>query len=139
MKEISKTLKLLSDPTRLRILMVLGRKELCVCQIMGILEVSQSLVSKNLHLLYTAGFVDERKDGKLVFYSISKNLSDVHSRLINLLTDILKGDTMAAVDMQSLDDCEKFQKKAGKCDMKTFREFIDRKRKHMPSKVKEKA
>jgi DNA-binding transcriptional ArsR family regulator len=138
MKEIAKTFKLLSDPTRLRILMVLSRKELCVCQIMGVLEVSQSLVSKNLHLLYTAGFVDERKDGKLVFYSISKNLSRDHARLIHLLTAILKGDTMLAIDIQSLADCEQFQKKTGKCDMKTFREFINRKRKQMPSKVKEK-
>jgi hypothetical protein len=39
MKEIERTLKLLSDPTRLRILMLLSRRELCVCQVMGIIGV----------------------------------------------------------------------------------------------------
>ncbi|MHB8883302.1 MAG: ArsR/SmtB family transcription factor [Thermodesulfovibrionales bacterium] len=129
MKDITTTLKLLSDPTRLRILMVLSRKELCVCQIMGVLEVSQSLISKNLHLLYTGGFLNERKDGKLVYYSLKKDMPAAQAQLTDLLTSLLKRDTMFSSDLQSLKDCEAFQKKAGRCDMKTFKEFMDRKRK----------
>ena len=129
MKEITEVLKLLSDPTRLRILMVLNKKELCVCQIMGVLEVSQSLVSKNLHLLDSAGFLSGRKDGKLVYYSLRKDMPIPQLRFISLLTDLMRGDTILTGDLQSLQDCEEFQKKIGKCDMKTFREFMNRKKK----------
>ena len=57
MKKVEKIMKLLSDNTRLRILMLLTRRELCVCQIMGVLGVSQPLVSRNLKLLGDAGFL----------------------------------------------------------------------------------
>lgn len=138
MIEILRTLKLLSDLARLRILMLLSRKELCVCQMMGILEISQSLISKNLHLLAMAGLVRERKEGKLVYYSISRDMSSADSRIISLLTEELKGDTILAEDIRSLRECEVFQKKAGRCDMKTFREFIKTKRTRKPA-GKEKA
>jgi len=110
--------------------MVLGKKELCVCQIMGVLEVSQSLVSKNLHLLDTAGFLSERKDGKLVFYSLRKDMPEAQRRLLSLLTELLKRDKMLMGDLQSLKDCEEFQKKSGKCDMKTFTAFMNRKKRN---------
>ena len=139
MKEIVRTLKLLSDPARLRIILLLNRKELCVCQMMGVLEISQSLISKNLHLLSAAGLLQERKEGKLVYYSVAKDISGADSRIIGLLTEALKGDAILAGDIQSLKDCEVFQKKAGTCDMKTFREFINRKRKNTGRKGKEQA
>jgi ArsR family transcriptional regulator len=125
----AKTLKLLSDPTRLRILMLLTKKELCVCQIMGILGISQPLVSRNLNLLYGAGFLKERKDGKLVFYSIEEKMDPVKRRLLAVLKEALGSDRILAVDLQSLDDCEKFQRKTGKCDMRTFSEFMKKRRK----------
>lgn len=119
-------LKLLADPTRLRIVMVLSKKELCVCQIMGVLEVSQSLVSKNLRLLDAAGFLRERKEGKLVFYSLRGDLPVLHRRLIAVLTESLAKNRVLTGDLQSLRDCEEFQKRTGKCDMKTFGEFMRR-------------
>src|SRR5512140_3363927 len=119
MNEVTGLLKLLADPTRLRILMVLNKKELCVCQLMGVLEVSQSLVSKNLHLLDSAGFLSVRKVGKLVYYSLRRDMPQTHLGLISLLTDLMKDDTILTGDLQSLRDCEEFQKKTGKCDMKT--------------------
>lgn len=129
MKELAKTLKLLSDPARLRILMLLSRKELCVCQIMGILGISQPLVSRNLNLLSSAGFLSERKEGKLVFYSMNRTMDDVTERLVALLKDALRSDRMLATDLESLEDCQEFQKKTGKCDMKTFSDFMNRRRK----------
>jgi len=129
MKNAVQAMKLLSDVTRLRILMVLAKKELCVCQIMGVLEISQSLVSKNLHLLAAAGFLAERRDGKLVYYAVSRAMPPLQRRLLKLLTDSLKDDTILNIDYLSLKDCEEFRKKAGTCDMKTFHEFMDRKKK----------
>ena len=81
-----------SDSNRIRILMLLTRRELCVCQVMGVLGVSQPLVSRNLKLLGDAGFLEERKEGKLVFYSMKKKMDTLNSRLIELLKETLEGD-----------------------------------------------
>lgn len=128
MKKVEKIMKLLSDNTRLRILMLLTRRELCVCQIMGVLGVSQPLVSRNLKLLDDAGFLAERKDGKLVFYSLKKNTDTLNGRLIELLKETLKGDRILSKDIRSLRECEEFQKKTGKCDMKTFSDYMSKSR-----------
>jgi ArsR family transcriptional regulator len=126
MKEIERTLKLLSDPTRLRILMLLSRRELCVCQVMGIIGVSQPLVSRNLHLMSDAGFVSERRVGKLVFYSLNRKMPSVAKRIIGSLKEVLKTDCVVTADLESLQECEEFQRKIGKCDMKTFTDFMAR-------------
>jgi DNA-binding transcriptional ArsR family regulator len=128
MKDVERILKLLADPTRLRILMLLSRKELCVCQIMGILAVSQPLVSRNLNLMSGAGFLSERKEGKLVFYSMNRKMPADARKIIGSLREILKADHMLAADSESLQDCEEFQKKTGRCDMKTFTDFMARRR-----------
>ncbi len=122
-------MKLLSDPGRLRILMVLTRRELCVCQIMGVLGISQPLVSRNLTLLRTAGFLEERKVGKLVFYSLNKDMDRIHRKIIATLREALKSDSILTNDLRSLRDCEEFQKKTGKCDMRTFADFMKKKKK----------
>jgi ArsR family transcriptional regulator len=128
MKQIEKMMKLLSDNNRLRILMLLRRRELCVCQIMGVLRISQPLVSRNLKLLGDAGFLQERKEGKLVFYSLRKKLDDLNARMVRLLSETLKGDRILTEDLMSLRDCEEFQKISGKCDMKTFSEYMSKSR-----------
>jgi len=129
MEKMEKIMKLLSDNTRLRILMLLTRRELCVCQIMGVLGVSQPLVSRNLKLLGDAGFLAERKEGKLVFYSMKKKMHVLNCRLIELLKETLNGDRILSEDLRSLRDCEEFQKKTGKCDMKTFSDYMSKSRK----------
>jgi len=121
-------MKLLSDNTRLRILMLLTSRELCVCQVMGVLGISQPLVSRNLKLLGDAGFLEERKEGKLVFYSMKKKMDNLNARMVELLKDTLKGDRILSEDLRSLRDCEEFQKKTGKCDMKTFSEYMSKSR-----------
>ena len=128
MKKVEKIMKLLSDNTRLRILMLLTRRELCVCQIMGVLGVSQPLVSRNLKLLGDAGFLEERKEGKLVFYSMKKKMDVLNRRLVELLKETLKGDRILSDDLRSFGECEEFQKKTGKCDMKTFSDYLSKSR-----------
>jgi ArsR family transcriptional regulator, arsenate/arsenite/antimonite-responsive transcriptional repressor len=129
MTNVVKIMKLLSDATRLRVLMLLTKRELCVCQIMGVLGISQPLVSRNLHLLDEAGFLRERKEGKLVFYSLSKDMDQANRSIVSLLKGLLKSDSILARDLTSLGECEEFQKKTGKCDMKTFSDFMKKKRK----------
>jgi ArsR family transcriptional regulator, arsenate/arsenite/antimonite-responsive transcriptional repressor len=128
MKRLEKIMKLFSDSNRIRILMLLTKRELCVCQIMGVLGVSQPLVSRNLKLLGDAGFLEERKEGKLVFYSMKKKMEALNARLVELLKETLEDDKILSEDTRSLRDCEEFQKKTGKCDMKTFSEYMSKSR-----------
>ncbi len=128
MKNVVKAMKLLSDATRLRILMILTKREMCVCQIMGVLGVSQPLVSRNLTLLNGAGLLDERKEGKLVFYSLKKEIPPIYGSIIPVLRTALKSDSILTDDLMSLKDCQEFQKKTGGCNMKTFSEFMKRKK-----------
>lgn len=66
-------LKAAADPTRARILKMLEGGELCVCQIIAVLSLSQSTVSKHLFLLRAAGFVRDRKDRKWTYYSLERD------------------------------------------------------------------
>src|SRR5208282_6737131 len=93
MHEVLDIVKLLSDESRLRILLLLTKKELCVCQIMGVLNMSQPLVSRNLSLLLKAGFLKGRREGKLMFYKIKKVLPGKHQQFLALLHELLKDDT----------------------------------------------
>lgn len=129
MKDAARLMKLFSDENRLRLLMLLAKKELCVCQLMGVLGVSQPLVSRNLSLLSAAGLLKERKDGKLSFYSLRKDLSRTADRVFKALRDDLKDDPVAHEDLESLGECYEFMKKTGKCDMKTFLAYMNKKRK----------
>ncbi len=129
MKDFAHTMHLLSDQARLRILMVLAKKELCVCQLMGVLGISQPLVSRNLMLLSGAGFLAERKQGKLVFYSLRKDLDPIRQKIVSLLKEALKSDSILSEDLRYLKECELFQKKAGSCDMKTLSEFMKTRKK----------
>jgi ArsR family transcriptional regulator len=62
-------LKTLSDPTRLRILRLLGQEELSVGELQEILEMGQSRISSHLALLRQSGLVTDRRDGKKTYYA----------------------------------------------------------------------
>jgi len=69
--DLSRKFKALSDPNRLRILLMLKNKKLCVCEITSILELAGSTVSQHLSILKNEGFILEEKDGKWVNYYIN--------------------------------------------------------------------
>jgi DNA-binding transcriptional ArsR family regulator len=66
----SKLFKALADETRLRILRLLEVREMCVCEVMVALNLTQPTASHHLGLLENAGFAKKRKEGRWVFYSI---------------------------------------------------------------------
>jgi len=68
---LAETFRVISDATRIKILLVLKEEELCVCDISSVLELSVSAVSHQLRLLRNLGLVKYRNEGKLVFYSLS--------------------------------------------------------------------
>jgi DNA-binding transcriptional ArsR family regulator len=67
---LSEIFKVLSDPTRLKIVLALTKEELCVFDIAQLLGVTDSAVSHQLRLLKTLRLVKYRKAGKMVYYSL---------------------------------------------------------------------
>lgn len=63
-------MKAASDRTRVRILKMLQGGEICVCQVMAVLSMSSSTVSKHLSILKMAGLVRDRRDGRWVYYCL---------------------------------------------------------------------
>ncbi len=65
--------KLLGDKTRLTILALLKEQDLCVCDLVELLETSQPNVSQHLRKLKDAGIVNESRKGQWIFYSLAIN------------------------------------------------------------------
>lgn len=70
-----KVFKALSDPNRIRILKMVLERELCMCEVREVLDLSNSTVSKHLSILRDAGLLLDSKDGKWVNFRIN-NRSD---------------------------------------------------------------
>ncbi|MFC4597788.1 ArsR/SmtB family transcription factor [Cohnella hongkongensis] len=70
-EEMSDSLKLLSDKSRLTILTLLREGELCVCDIVALLETTQPNVSQHLKKLKTGGLINETKRRQWVYYSLN--------------------------------------------------------------------
>ncbi len=64
-------MKALSDPNRVRVLKLLERGELCVCEIQNLLGLAQSTVSKHMKLLEDAGLVERNREGTWILYSLA--------------------------------------------------------------------
>lgn len=74
--------KALSDETRLRLIMLLHEEDLCVCEMCGVLDLSQPKVSKHLAKLRDKGFVSDQRREQFIFYSL--NIEDpVLSKLLD--------------------------------------------------------
>ena len=71
MKQFIRVMKALSDPNRVKIIKMLEKKELCVCELTAALGLAQPTVSKHLKQLEDAEMVQSRKDGPWVNYSLA--------------------------------------------------------------------
>jgi ArsR family transcriptional regulator len=81
LEQISEMYKLLADKTRLTILALLKEKELCVCDIVEIMEMTQPNVSQHLRKLKSGGIVNEKKRGQWVYYSLNLDKPNVLAAL----------------------------------------------------------
>ncbi len=95
----------LSDPNRLRIVKMLEQRELCVCEVREVLDLSTSTVSKHLTILRDAGLIVDRKDGKWVNFRLSTDLDD---GIVQPLLAVLKKNL--AGEKQILQDREKVKR-----------------------------
>jgi len=81
----SRFFKALADETRLKILKLLEVRELCVCEVMVALDLTQPTASHHLGLLENAGLVKSRKEGKWVFYRVANPELIENLHKLNLL------------------------------------------------------
>lgn len=103
MRDMVKALKALSDETRLRILNLLLERECCVCEVMQVLDISQTRASRNLNILYDAGFLKLRREGLWALYSIDQEaLKDYHVELLESVRQGLKDNQVASRDRHKL-------------------------------------
>ena len=72
MRNLLAVLKALADETRVRALMALRRRELCVCQLVELLGLAPSTVSKHMSILKQARLVESRKEGRWMFYRLAQ-------------------------------------------------------------------
>lgn len=101
MQAYESTMKAAADPTRVRILKMLEAGELCVCQIVSVIELSQATVSKHLFLLKAAGLVRDRKKAKWVFYFLAGKGAPVYAgTVLRNLRGWLSDDPVIARDMK---------------------------------------
>ena len=108
MHNVIKAFKALSDETRLRMLNVLLEKECCVCEVMQALDISQTRASRNLGILYAAGFLKLRKDGLWSLYSIDREGMQEHfSKLVEAVSKALEGNMLVAQDRERLKKAER--------------------------------
>ena len=103
-----------ADPTRIRILSVLAAGELCVCDIVDILDLPQPAVSRHLAYLRRTGLVEARREPRFAYYRLAEPEHAVHQNLINCVRTCFRGirpldqerkRAIARVDARSTEPC----------------------------------
>jgi ArsR family transcriptional regulator len=103
MTELAKVFKALSDTNRIRILKMLERRSLCVCEITEILELATSTVSKHLSILRDAELIVDKKEGKWVNFNINNDQNNEYVRhLLPLIRTWLPSDAVVLDDKQKV-------------------------------------
>lgn len=99
--------KTLSEPVRLRILNLLmhTENEICVCDLIRILEVPQSVISRHLAYLRKADLVRARRDGVWMHYSMNGEISPVSVKVLQVLKTYSETDESLAVEAAKLSAC----------------------------------
>jgi ArsR family transcriptional regulator len=92
MRTLTNVFKALSDETRLQMLgLLLKEGELCVCDFVDVLEITQSKASRHLRHLVNAGLLDDRREGTWVYFRIADRPEPAQAHVIGLLPAVLAG------------------------------------------------
>jgi len=104
-RDILAITRAVADGGRLRILMMLDGQELCVCQIVAVLGLATSTVSKHLSILNAAGLIESRKDGRWVFYALPSDGASAEIRgALEWLNAALGDDAAIVADRHTLSE-----------------------------------
>ena len=115
METLAQHLKVLGDPTRLRLLALLVADERCVCELTEVLALPQSTVSRHLAVLRSAGWINGERRGKWMYYRLQTPPSDSAQTLLQALCSLLLETEQARRDQHTL---KRYltEKKLHRCD-----------------------
>jgi len=105
--EFVRTLKALADPLRLRVLAAVAEEELTVGEVQEVVDSVQSSVSRNLAILREAGFVQDRKEGTSVYFSVRRNMPEPAGELFRSLQSRLAEIPEVKLDQARLQQCRR--------------------------------
>jgi ArsR family transcriptional regulator len=83
MRELISLGQAIVDPTRVRVIAALRQGDLCVCELVDALEISQSTLSTHLQVLRQTGMVTTRKEGRWIYYSLTDQKADLFDALFS--------------------------------------------------------
>ena len=101
-----------ADATRLRILHLLAKRELCVCDLVAVLGAPQPKISRHLAYLKRAGLIGARREGPWRHYSLERPTGVFHRRLIGCVRSCLDGSPAFKRDAKSL---SRVTSRSGRC------------------------
>ncbi len=105
MREFLAVLNALSEPNRLRLLLRLHERELCVCNLVDFIGLADSTVSKHMSILKQAGLVESRKKGRWVYYRLAdRDASPLVEAAIQFACDHLRSDKTVLADAAKMAD-----------------------------------
>jgi ArsR family transcriptional regulator len=121
MKKIANIFKALSDDTRLRVIKLLQERELCVCELMQVLEMSQPRISRHLSVLKNAGLVNDRREGKWIHYSLRQETQGKEIKiLLDSMVVMANDDAVVKGDKKNLKKAIRLSEVKGSCMRCTF-------------------
>ena len=101
MRKLAGIFRALADETRLRMMgLLLRRRELCVCDFVEVLGITQSKASRHLRYLLHAGLVDDRRAGTWVHYRLADELGPDPRVVVRELRSLLTKDRLAELEAQ---------------------------------------
>lgn len=117
MSDIVEVFKALSDPTRVRVLLLLRDRDLCVCEIMYILGMEQSRVSHQMRALRQAGLVEDIREGRWINYRIAPAARPLLDGLFaGSLRDRVEVAPQTVSDARKLEECVRKNIRQRSCD-----------------------
>jgi ArsR family transcriptional regulator len=126
--EIVAIARALGDPTRVRIIAALRKGELCVCELVDALDISQSSLSSHLQICRQTGVVTTRKESRWIYYSLSTRYGPLLERIFSELQTV-------GSDQQLREDARRLKtrlqmREGGRCvvgigQLKPERELVD--------------
>lgn len=109
MKDFIKVMKAASDPSRIKIMKMLEKRTMCVCEIQTALETAQSTASKHLKILEDAGLVMSRKDGLWVNYMLANGEQNPYAaNLLGNMRHWLNNEPEVAGILEDLDHIDRY-------------------------------
>ncbi len=92
-----------ADPSRIRILKLLERGELCVCEIVAVIDLAPATISKHLSVLKAAGLVQQRREGRWIHYRLAERTLNAYAQpFLALAAASLRDDPTVRGDAERL-------------------------------------